>query len=82
MLDIKLIREFPESVRANIERRHDKDKLKLLDKVIKTDAKWRELTGVINDLRSKRNAVSMEIAALKKAGKEKDAEAKVDEAAK
>ncbi|MCX6820783.1 MAG: serine--tRNA ligase [Candidatus Aenigmarchaeota archaeon] len=82
MLDIKLVREFPESVRANIERRQDKDKLKLLDKVIKTDAKWRELTGEVNELRSKRNAISMEIAALKKAGKEKEAEAKVDEAAK
>jgi len=82
MLDIKLIREFPESVRANIERRQDKDKLKLLDKVIKTDAKWRELTGEVNELRSKRNAISMEIAALKKAGDEKAAEAKVDEAAK
>lgn len=81
MLDIKLIRETPELVRQNIERRQDKDKLKLLDKVIKTDGKWRELTGEVNELRSKRNAISMEIAALKKAGKEKDADAKVKEAA-
>jgi seryl-tRNA synthetase len=81
MLDIKLIRETPELVRTNIERRHDKDKLKLLEKVVKTDEKWRELTGEVNELRSKRNAISMEIAALKKAGKEKDAETKVKEAA-
>jgi seryl-tRNA synthetase len=81
MLDIKLIREMPELVRQNIERRQDKDKLKLLDKVVKTDAKWRELTGEVNELRSKRNAISLEIATLKKAGKEKDAEAKVKEAA-
>jgi len=82
MLDIKLIRETPEVVRENLGRRHDKDKLKLLDKVLKTDEKWRELTAKVNDLRSKRNAISIEIAALKKEGKLKDAELKVKEAAR
>ena len=82
MLDIKLIRETPELVRENLGRRHDKDKLKLLDRVLKTDEKWRELTAKVNDLRSKRNAISIEIAALKKEGKLKDAELKVKEAAR
>ncbi|MFH1623264.1 MAG: serine--tRNA ligase [Candidatus Aenigmatarchaeota archaeon] len=82
MLDIKLIRETPDIVRENLERRHDKDKLKLLDKVLKVDEKWRKLTAEVNDLRSKRNATSIEIANLKKEGREKDAEAKIKEAAR
>jgi seryl-tRNA synthetase len=82
MLDIKLIRETPDAVRANIERRQDKEKLKLLDKVVKTDEKWRELTAEVNELRSKRNAISLEIAQLKKESKVKEAELKVKEAAR
>ncbi|MBC8225451.1 serine--tRNA ligase [Candidatus Bathyarchaeota archaeon] len=62
MLDIRLIRENPEAVRANLARRHDHDKEALLDQLIEDDAKWRELTGVVNDLRRRRNEISSEIA--------------------
>jgi len=61
MLDIKLIREKPEVVRENIARRHDPEKLELLDRVIETDLKWRELTQRVNELRRRRNVVSSEI---------------------
>lgn len=82
MLDIKLIREEPEAVRANIERRQDEEKLKLLEKVTKLDTKWRELTKDVNELRERRNKLSLEIAKLKKAGKTEKAKAQMKEAAK
>jgi len=68
MLDIKLIREKPEVVRENIARRHDPEKLELLDRVIETDLKWRELTQRVNELRRRRNVVSSEIGRAVKAG--------------
>jgi len=68
MLDIKLIREKPEEVRANLARRHDPEKLTLLDHVIATDKEWRELTGRVNELRRRRNEISSEIGRVIKSG--------------
>lgn len=68
MLDIKLIREQPEKVRENLARRRDPEKLKLLDHVIETDRKWRELTQRVNDLRRRRNQISSEIGRAVKEG--------------
>jgi seryl-tRNA synthetase len=68
MLDIKLIREKPEEVRENIARRQDPEKLELLDRVIETDLRWRELTRRVNELRRRRNVVSSEIGKAVKAG--------------
>ena len=70
MLDIKLIRENPEIVRKDLEKRHEMGKMKLVDDLIKHDNKWRELLKEGNDLRKKRNDVSQEIAKLKSNGKE------------
>jgi seryl-tRNA synthetase len=66
MLDMKLIREQPELVRENLKRRHDKEKLKLLDELLEEDRKWRKVTTEINELRAKRNKLSQEVAKLKK----------------
>lgn len=68
MLDIKLIRDKPEMVRENLARRHDPTKLELLDRVIETDQKWRELTGRVNELRRRRNEVSSQIGKVMKEG--------------
>ena len=68
MLDIKLIREEPERVRLNIERRHDPKKLALLDALIEDDARWRELTTEVNKLRRKRNEISSEIGRMMSSG--------------
>jgi len=73
MLDIKLIRENPEAVRLNIERRHDPTKLSLLDQAIASDSKWREQTTKINRLRRRRNEISSEIGRLIKEGKDASA---------
>lgn len=77
VLDIKLIRDNPNFVRKNIERRHDTEKLKFLEKVIKIDKKWKSLTREVNDLRESRNKISMEISKLKKDGKEEEAKEKI-----
>ncbi len=68
MLDIKLIRENPAQVRENLARRHDPEKLELLDHVIKTDQEWRELTARVNDMRRRRNEISSQIGRVMKEG--------------
>ena len=70
MLDIKLIRENPEMVRANLERRQQPEKLELLQQVADADKRWRELTARVNGLRKRRNEVSQEIGQAMKAGKD------------
>src|SRR3989337_44967 len=78
MLDIKLIREHPEVVRNNLEKRGDAEKRRMLDDLIRFDREWRELLTRVNDLRHSRRLVTEEIAGLKKAGK--DTSKKVEEA--
>lgn len=73
MLDIKLIRENPDTVRENLQRRREPEKLKWIDDVLRYDGKWRELIQRCNDLRRKRNILTQQIAQLKKGGKEMDA---------
>lgn len=80
MLDIKLFRDNPDIVKKDLKRRKDKEKLKWVDEVIKLDKEVRELQYSNQELRHKRNAISKEIAQLKKAGK--DVKKKLAEAAK
>jgi len=70
MLDIKLIRESPEIVRKNLEKRGDPEKLKLLDDLIRLDREWRQLLTKVNELRHRRRIVTEEIAKLKKEGED------------
>ena len=78
MLDIKLIREHPDLVRSNIEKRGAPDKLQMLDNLIEHDKKWRQSLTELNELRHRRGIVTAEIADLKKKGK--DASKKIGEA--
>ncbi|MFA9495297.1 MAG: serine--tRNA ligase [Candidatus Bathyarchaeota archaeon] len=68
MLDIRLIRENPAQVRENLARRHDPEKLELLDHVIETDQEWRELTARVNNMRRRRNEISSQIGRVMKEG--------------
>ena len=68
MLDIKLIREHPEIVKNNLKKRHEEDKIRLVDDVLEYDEKWRKTINKINRLRHKRNVVAQEIAELKMKG--------------
>ena len=73
-----MIREHPEVVRSNLEKRGDPEKLKPLDDLIRFDKEWRQLLTRLNELRQRRNVVTEEIARLKKEGK--DTSEKVKEA--
>lgn len=68
MLDIKMIRENPEMVRSNLARRNDPEVLRMFDELIEYDRSWRKYFAEANELRSKRNRITEEIARLKKQG--------------
>jgi seryl-tRNA synthetase len=70
MLDIKLIRESPELVKANLAKRGNPAVLQMLEELIAVDKQWRLNLTKLNDLRHDRKLVTMDIAKLKKAGKE------------
>src|SRR6186713_282401 len=67
MLDPKLLRESPETVRTAIARKHlEAD----LDGVLALDTAWRALLTEVEALRSKQKAANTEMAALKKGSPE------------
>jgi seryl-tRNA synthetase len=67
MLDPKLLRESPETVRTAIARKHlEAD----LDGVLALDTAWRSLLTEVEALRSKQKAANTEMAALKKGSPE------------
>lgn len=65
MLDIKFIRDHPDLVRDGIRKKGDVDRI---DDVLRFDQLRRDLISRVETLKSRRNAVSEEIARLKKAG--------------
>ncbi|MBQ8028234.1 MAG: serine--tRNA ligase [Clostridia bacterium] len=67
MLDIKLIRENPEMVKAAMKTRN-KDMDALVDEILEIDAKRRELAAKRDALKAEQNAASKQIPAIKKAG--------------
>ena len=81
MLDIKLFRDNPEVIKKDLKRRKDQEKIKWVDELISLDIENRQLQNLGQDLRHKRNTISREIAQLKKASKDKEAEGKLKEAA-
>jgi seryl-tRNA synthetase len=70
MLDIKLIREDPEIVRKDLEKRGDPQKMEYLKELIKHDKEWRKNLQELESLRRMRNEVTERIASLKKTGKD------------
>ena len=73
MLDIRFVRENPDIVKENIQKKFQDEKLPLVDECIEIDAKVRALKGEGDDLRAERNATSTLIGGLMK-------EKKIDEA--
>ena len=78
MLDIKLIREHPETVRKDLEKRGEPEKLEMLNNLIDIDIEWRKLLTEANDLRRKLNQITAEVANLKK--QKKDASKQIEQA--
>ncbi|NWF87232.1 serine--tRNA ligase [Candidatus Bathyarchaeota archaeon] len=70
MLDIRLIRENPELIKNNLKKRGDPENLKMLDALISYDKEWRQLLTRLNELRHERHLITVDIAKLKKQGKE------------
>ncbi|MFG6356155.1 MAG: serine--tRNA ligase, partial [Acetatifactor sp.] len=81
MIDIKLLREDPETVKENIRKKFQHEKLSLVDEVIALDAESRKNKQEGDDLRARRNKISKEIGALMAAGKREEAADKKAEVA-
>jgi len=80
MLDIKFVRENPDAVRENITKKHQEDRLHLIDDVLELDEKWRKEKYAADGLRAKRNKVSEEINTFMKAGNKDGAKDLIQEA--
>ncbi len=72
MLDIKLIRENPQLVKDNLAKRGNPECIQMLDDLTGIDRSWRLNQTKLNELRHQRKQVTIEIAKLKKSGKEAD----------
>ena len=70
MLDINLIRDHPEVVRADLEKRGDEENLTRLEELIGWDRAWRETNTQVNELRHRRNDLSRRVAMAQRAGEE------------
>src|SRR3989338_7781049 len=71
-LDIKLIRESPQSVKENLKKRNQNDKLKLVDELLHIDKKRRDIIKKVEDLRKQRNEATKQTASLKRKGDKKE----------
>ena len=61
MLDIKFVRENPDTVKENIKKKFQDEKLPLVDEVIDLDMKYRAAMTEANELRASRNALSKKV---------------------
>ena len=69
MLDINLIRTNPKLVKGNLERRKNPELLILFEELVLLDSDWKKKKAELDNLRSERNKLSLEINQFKKAGK-------------
>ena len=74
MIDINLIRDNPELVKANIKKKFQDHKLVLVDEVIALDKQKRALQQEGDNLRAQRNSLAKQIGALMREGKKDEAE--------
>ena len=80
MLDIKFVRDNPDTVRENIKKKFQDGKLPLVDEVLDLDAKNRAAIKEASDLRASRNSLSKQIGMLM--GQAKKDPSKAEEAEK
>ncbi len=66
MLDIKLLRESPDVVKADLRKRERDDGI--VDVLLQNDETWRNGQARLNDLRAERNTAAKSISELKKSG--------------
>ena len=58
MIDIKFLRENPETVKENIRKKFQDSKLSLVDEVIVLDKEARDVQAEADNLRANRNKIS------------------------
>ncbi len=75
MLDIKFVRENPETVKQNIRNKFQEAKLPMVDEVIELDKQSRSAKTEADSLRASRNKLSKQIGQLMGQGKKEEAEA-------
>lgn len=75
MLDLKLIREAPERVRASLARRGKDEVLAAVDAVVALDERRRALIVEVDGLRAQRNEESPRVGRLKQQGRDAEADA-------
>jgi seryl-tRNA synthetase len=69
MLDVRLLREEPDTVRKNLAKRNLSDRNPLVDEAVRADREWRKLKTEVEELRHRQNQLTLEVARLKKGGK-------------
>lgn len=74
MIDVRLLRSGPETVRAALARRGKKDVLDLLDEALRHDVRAREITAERDGIRARVNELSKQVGALRRDGKAQEAE--------
>ena len=75
MIDVRLLRNSPDAVRAAMQRRAKPDLLDQIDHAIRLDGRLRDIVVERDDLRRRVNEVSKQVGALRKAGDTAAAEA-------
>ena len=68
MIDVRLLRNSPDAVRAALERRAKPDLLDQLDHAVRLDGRLRDIVVERDDLRRQVNEVSKKVGGLRKAG--------------
>ena len=68
MMDIKLVRENPQSVVRNLEKRGAESSVPLVEEAVQADAEWRRLKTEVDRLRHRQNELTAKIAGTKKSG--------------
>src|SRR3989344_8059680 len=80
MLDIRFVREHPELIKADLQKRNDAEKLKWLNELIEKDTEYRQFLQVAEQLRQKRNELTKQVQGL--LAEKKDASKIISEAKK
>ncbi len=66
LLDIKVVRESPETVKESLRKRGLNERLVEIDRLLQHDAEWRRMQAEVDQLRKKRNEVTSAIAESRK----------------
>src|SRR5438094_10656843 len=72
MLDMRFVREDADRIRRDLAKRRAPEKDKVLDAVIEADKAWRKALAEGDALKRRRNEITKEIAAAKKAEENAD----------